>query len=662
MSKKTVKENTTSGSIASVAMPLGGTQKRAGSLFKGKKTKKKFYEGKMKDLAYDILYMDAGNFVKKYGRPKEAFTKNPEKIPRPPMTTKEKPPVSEAELSEQDLILLPGQIKKRDKSFIPHDKDRRDHEVEMARSDMYAAAKDAMRIYKLIQNRSEDEGLMGWQQSYITLAADYLNSVADSLEHHAATEGAGVLAGGGSNFEEGIAEGLESFGAVKFRPKTMFQRKVEYYMTKNNIPDMKDKEFHRDPDLKPMGYNWAYYKKNGRVYLELAHHYYRKSGGNNFVEPKNSKKYSYFLVNKDYSLTPLHNVSEGFQNVGVAEGFEKFKIGDKISFPMSQMVQGIIDKIADNRIYVRLDNGDVFTIPQSMLHSVKLIEQGVTEGLESVKEEFKNTYNVGDKVKTPLGNGTIVLVPKTVNVDGKVKVKLDDPSRAGEDGKHKDTFVFTTSMLKHLSEHKSVKEGRKYQPPFVSTKIRNILDNMLMLRLKAKTADERGKPKELEAIKQQLEDLENQVLASRRGQDIIDLFYKNLGSKNDNLIEKKDACYNKVKSRYKVWPSAYASGALVKCRKVGASNWGKKTTKEARGDGQQGVGRGSYQRHSKGLESLIDEWLLLYTQRNTALYMSQMNKAESLFNKMQEIETEMLAKNNGKEELDKLKTYVRKKL
>jgi len=36
----------------------------------------------------------------------------------------------------------------------------------------------------------------------------------------------------------------------------------------------------------------------------------------------------------------------------------------------------------------------------------------------------------------------------------------------------------------------------------------------------------------------------------------------------------KDACYHKVKSRYSVWPSAYASGALVKCRKVGAANWG----------------------------------------------------------------------------------------
>jgi hypothetical protein len=40
---------------------------------------------------------------------------------------------------------------------------------------------------------------------------------------------------------------------------------------------------------------------------------------------------------------------------------------------------------------------------------------------------------------------------------------------------------------------------------------------------------------------------------------------------------KKDACYHKVKSRYKVWPSAYASGALVKCRKVGAKNWGNST-------------------------------------------------------------------------------------
>ena len=45
------------------------------------------------------------------------------------------------------------------------------------------------------------------------------------------------------------------------------------------------------------------------------------------------------------------------------------------------------------------------------------------------------------------------------------------------------------------------------------------------------------------------------------------------------LQEEQDACYHKVKSRYKVWPSAYASGALVQCRKKGAANWGNKTKK-----------------------------------------------------------------------------------
>jgi hypothetical protein len=46
------------------------------------------------------------------------------------------------------------------------------------------------------------------------------------------------------------------------------------------------------------------------------------------------------------------------------------------------------------------------------------------------------------------------------------------------------------------------------------------------------------------------------------------------------LNEEKDACYYKVKARYDVWPSAYASGALVKCRKKGAKNWGNSKKKK----------------------------------------------------------------------------------
>ena len=54
-------------------------------------------------------------------------------------------------------------------------------------------------------------------------------------------------------------------------------------------------------------------------------------------------------------------------------------------------------------------------------------------------------------------------------------------------------------------------------------------------------------------------------------------------SKRKKSKGKKDACYYKVRARYDVWPSAYASGALSKCRKVGAKNWGNKSKKTNEG-------------------------------------------------------------------------------
>ena len=43
---------------------------------------------------------------------------------------------------------------------------------------------------------------------------------------------------------------------------------------------------------------------------------------------------------------------------------------------------------------------------------------------------------------------------------------------------------------------------------------------------------------------------------------------------------KKDACYKKVKASASVWPSAYASGRLVQCRKKGAANYGNSKKEE----------------------------------------------------------------------------------
>lgn len=62
--------------------------------------------------------------------------------------------------------------------------DEIDHEVSMARGDVYSAARDAIRIYELLTHISEQQGLEGWVQAKLTKAAEYLGTVADHLEYH----------------------------------------------------------------------------------------------------------------------------------------------------------------------------------------------------------------------------------------------------------------------------------------------------------------------------------------------------------------------------------------------------------------------------------------------------------------------------------------------
>ena len=57
-------------------------------------------------------------------------------------------------------------------------------------------------------------------------------------------------------------------------------------------------------------------------------------------------------------------------------------------------------------------------------------------------------------------------------------------------------------------------------------------------------------------------------------QEHLDLMEDGFGHTPLTKKGKKDACYHKVKRAVKVWPSAYASGQLVQCRKRGAANWG----------------------------------------------------------------------------------------
>jgi len=93
--------------------------------------------------------------------------------------------------------------------------------------------------------------------------------------------------------------------------------------------------------------------------------------------------------------------------------------------------------------------------------------------------------------------------------------------------------------------------------------------------------ERRGKAKNVKQKKSKRKSRKNEELymdleqlVQEELEAVLDEKRKKKKKKKKKKKAKRDACYHKVKARYKVWPSAYASGALVKCRKVGAKNWG----------------------------------------------------------------------------------------
>ena len=140
-----------------------------------------------------------------------------------------------------------------------------------------------------------------------------------------------------------------------------------------------------------------------------------------------------------------------------------------------------------------------------------------------------------------------------------------DPNQTKKSGAAKPTYVKTDPQK---GGRKKKKKSKKNEELYMN--LEQIIQEELELVL-----EEKAKKKNDEKKK------ELKGLAGETYEKTAADYKKNPEYFNEDSIDekkkkkaKRDACYNKVKSRYKVWPSAYASGALVKCRKVGAANWG----------------------------------------------------------------------------------------
>ncbi len=153
--------------------------------------------------------------------------------------------------------------------------------------------------------------------------------------------------------------------------------------------------------------------------------------------------------------------------------------------------------------------------------------------------------------------------------------KAADPSQQQKSGAAKPTYVSTDKPKKKMNES----QEKDHEYSMIRSQISTIMS--ASKRLKGKMGKGEGNvkawvqskiTKAADYLDTAADYVDSEEVKVKEELEIIE--GKDKKGKGSGT---KDACYTKVKSRYSVWPSAYASGALVKCRKVGASNWGNKT-------------------------------------------------------------------------------------
>jgi len=146
--KQIIENSTTAGSVATVAQTMM-TQTRESVDVKGLKpvkqvmqgTKKKgpyansINEGKVKELAQDLKNLTSHQFQEKYKQSKAEIRADMKKV-------------NEDDLSEQDLIVIPGQGRLRGTGFTKHDPDRAEHEGQTLKNSLHTIIRLATHLDK----------------------------------------------------------------------------------------------------------------------------------------------------------------------------------------------------------------------------------------------------------------------------------------------------------------------------------------------------------------------------------------------------------------------------------------------------------------------------------------------------------------------------------
>ena len=418
-----------------------------------------------------------------------------------------------------------------------------DHEVSMARSQLLSAVKSSTRIAKQLQDKSEEEGLEGWVASKLTMAEDYLQAVADHMDGQEINEGYKVMPPMDPKYV--ARSGLEG-------PFTTLSGKVVYY-------DPKEGKYY-DPDTD--------------IYLS-------------YDEFQN--------YDKDYS---------GMKDERDEVKEERRDKRTIIIDAAKKLLNGATE-LPKGGLFLPINKKNVFLLKQ--------INDNVTVYQPSGRrneEDWKKVSNFGGwNPKMHISSDMLGLeLPGSVFEEGGLRPSFAKELRNKELNKDKgpaptgkttgpDDYDFlkykNKKKKKEVTEASETKYGIVRYPDTAISYIKNdgngwehIFDKSYGFEGSVDKADLKyAKKIDKEKIPSRMFEATD---TCECGCDCGKAVCESCGKKHsvkestemmteaqfDEAAGEKDACYRKVKSRYKVWPSAYASGALVKCRKVGASNWG----------------------------------------------------------------------------------------
>jgi hypothetical protein len=410
--------------------------------------------------------------------------------------------MKEAKLDEEDIIIVPGQGKKYKQGLITKDKDRTDHEVEMALSDLFQSAKNAKQVYEMLKTVPETVGIEGWVQEKIIKASDYLNTVREYLEH--------------KQVDRGMTE------------ESMNTPKKKSVVSINNSESMSEgleddfSSFLQDLE------------KNTGIKGTI-----RKPGEKQSTKP-------------EYKPTPVS-----------AE--ERERLASELSEIEKEMRE--LKPYKDDS-WSKRDRWSALSIRRNAITSrlKDNVEEGVlakTGGALAIIAALMGGNELTSAKHTPLGKALATAAQQGDQEAAKHLANLDtyiDTKQSALVTKLSNKYLGDPSLREGVIGGERPKETKKED------------DRITAAYRKKYLPKDNKKNKEEDAVKK-----ESSIMKGLMKEQKCPECGGKLVAENELNEENKDACYQKVKSRYKVWPSAYASGALVQCRKKGASNWGNKS-------------------------------------------------------------------------------------